>query len=65
MAELADTFTHAVARPTAATGSRYNQVSNQFWNAAHEVLTGKTPPDEALSRLDTTLHRLSRGGKWN
>lgn len=65
MAELADTFTHAVARPTAATGARYNQVSNQFWNAAHEVLSGRTPPDEALTRLDTTLHRLSRGGKWN
>jgi trehalose/maltose transport system substrate-binding protein len=65
MAELAETFTNAVARPTAATGTRYNQVSNQFWNAAHEVVSGKTPANEALTRLDATLHRLSRGGKWN
>ena len=65
MAELAETFTNAVARPTAATGTRYNQVSNQFWNAAHEVVSGKTPAEEALTRLDATLHRLSRGGKWN
>jgi trehalose/maltose transport system substrate-binding protein len=64
MAELAGTFTNAVARPTAATGSRYNQVSSQFWNAAHEVISGRTPAEEALTRLDATLHRLSRGGKW-
>lgn len=64
MAELADVFTNAVARPTAATGARYNQVSNQFWNAAHEVLSGRTPADEALARLDATLQRISRGGRW-
>jgi trehalose/maltose transport system substrate-binding protein len=65
MAELADTFTNAVARPTAATGGRYSQVSSQFWNAAHEVLSGKTPADEALARLDAQLQQLSRGGQWN
>lgn len=65
MAELADTFTNAVARPTAISGARYNQVSNQFWNAAHEVLSGRTAPDDALARLEATLQRLSRGGKWN
>ncbi|NRF72150.1 ABC transporter substrate-binding protein [Aquincola sp. S2] len=65
MAELADTFTNAVARPTAISGPRYNQVSNQFWNAAHEVLSGRSAPDDALTRLEATLQRLSRGGKWN
>jgi trehalose/maltose transport system substrate-binding protein len=64
MAELADTFGQAVARPTAATGTRYNQVSSHFWNAAHEVISGRTPAAEALTRLDATLHRVSRGGKW-
>jgi trehalose/maltose transport system substrate-binding protein len=65
MGELYGTFTNAVGRPTTVTGARYNQVSNQFWNAAHEVLSGKSKPDEALGRLEQQLVRLSRGGKWN
>jgi trehalose/maltose transport system substrate-binding protein len=65
MGELYGTFTNAVGRPTTVTGPRYNQVSNQFWNAAHEVLSGKAKPDEALGRLEQQLNRLSRGGKWN
>ena len=65
MGELEGTFTSAVARPTTASGARYNQVNNQFWNATHEVLSGKAKPDEALSRLDQSLTRLSKGGKWN
>lgn len=65
MGELYGTFTNAVGRPTTVTGARYNQVSNQFWNAAHEVLSGKAKPDEALGRLEQQLNRLSRGGKWN
>jgi len=65
MGELYGTFTSAVSRPTTITGSRYNQVSNQFWNATHEVLSGKAKPDEALGSLEESLKRLSRGGKWN
>lgn len=65
MYELYGTFTSAVARPTTVTGARYNQVSNQFWNAAHEVLSGKAKADESLGRLEESLTRLSRGGKWN
>ncbi len=65
MGELYGTFTSAIARPTTVTGPRYNQVSNQFWNASHEVLSGKSKPDEALGRLEQALGRLSRGGKWN
>jgi trehalose/maltose transport system substrate-binding protein len=64
MGELYGVFNRAVARPTSATGARYNQVSNEFWNAVHEVLAGKVKPDDALSRLDTSLNRLSRGAKW-
>jgi trehalose/maltose transport system substrate-binding protein len=65
MGEMASTMASAVARPTSATGTRYNQVSNQFWNATHEVLSRKDTPDEALQRLEETLRRLSRGGKWD
>jgi trehalose/maltose transport system substrate-binding protein len=65
MGELYGIFNRAVARPTSATGARYNQVSNEFWNAAHDVLAGRAKPDEALERLDASLNRLSRGAKWN
>ncbi|HJW11240.1 MAG TPA: extracellular solute-binding protein, partial [Albitalea sp.] len=65
MGELVDTFTNAVGRPITVTGALYSQVSNQFWNAAHEVLSGKAKPDDALGRLDESLKRLSRGGKWD
>jgi trehalose/maltose transport system substrate-binding protein len=63
MGELANTFANAVARPATPTGARYNQVSNAFWNATHDVLAGKTKADEALKQLDGELGRLSRGAK--
>ncbi|HZY03312.1 MAG TPA: ABC transporter substrate-binding protein [Anaeromyxobacteraceae bacterium] len=62
--DLLDTFTNAVARPSRVTGSRYNQVSSEFRNAVHETLSGRTPADPSLARLQGTLERLSRGGKW-
>jgi trehalose/maltose transport system substrate-binding protein len=64
MRELYDTVTTAVARPTAATGPRYNQVSHAFRNAVHEVLSGREQADGALARLDRRLQRLRRGGRW-
>ena len=65
MGELYGTFASAVARPTTVTGPRYNQVSNQFWNAAHEVLAGQSKADEALARVEQSLVKLSRSGQWN
>jgi trehalose/maltose transport system substrate-binding protein len=65
MGELVGTFTSAVARPTTVTGPRYNQVSHGFWNAAHDVLSGRATPEQALTRLEQNLKRLSRRGKWN
>lgn len=64
MGELYSTFTSAVGRPATVTGPKYNQVSNEFWNAAHEVLSGKAKAPEALTRLEGTLNRLGQGGKW-
>jgi trehalose/maltose transport system substrate-binding protein len=46
------------------TGSKYNQVSSEFWNAVHEVLSGKSQAEESLAKLEKTLTRLSRNGKW-
>jgi len=64
MGALRGTFTSAVARPAAVTASRYNQVSNAFWNETHDVLSGRATAPEALKRLDGHLKRLSRGGTW-
>jgi trehalose/maltose transport system substrate-binding protein len=64
MGSLLRTFTSAIARPTSVTGSRYNQVSSEFQNAVHEVLSKTAKPEEAMARLNTRLHQLSRGGKW-
>ena len=64
MGSLYTTFTSAVGRPATVTGARYNQVSNEFWNAAHDVLSGRAKAPEALKRLDANLNRLGKGGKW-
>jgi trehalose/maltose transport system substrate-binding protein len=64
MVDLLDTFTSAVGRPATVTGAKYNQVSNQFWNAVHEVLSGKAKAEDSLARLDKSLGRIGRSGKW-
>jgi trehalose/maltose transport system substrate-binding protein len=46
------------------TASKYNQVSNAFWNSVHDVLSGKARAEDSLARLDAMLNRLGRGGKW-
>jgi trehalose/maltose transport system substrate-binding protein len=61
---LYETFTNAVARPSRVTGAKYNQVSSEFYNAAHEVLSGKTDAASSLEALEGRLDRLSRGGRW-
>lgn len=64
MGELYDTFVNAVARPSTVTGAKYNQVSNEFWNAVHGVLSGRVKADASLAQLEASLKRMSRGGKW-
>lgn len=61
---LYDTFVNAVPRPSSATGIKYNQVSNAFFNAAHDVLAGKSDAAGSLRRLQAKLRRVSRGGEW-
>ena len=62
--DLYDTFVNAVARPSKVTGEKYNQVSSEFFNAAHDVLSGKSSGAERLAGLESKLDRLSRGGRW-
>ncbi|WP_424450046.1 ABC transporter substrate-binding protein [Plasticicumulans lactativorans] len=63
-ASLYDTFASAVARPSTATGAKYNQVSNEFWNTAYDILAGKTSAKDGVAALEAKLNRMSRGGKW-
>jgi trehalose/maltose transport system substrate-binding protein len=62
--DLYDTFTNAVARPSRVTGDRYNQVSAEFFNAVHAVLSGNMDAASSLAALEQSLDRISRGGRW-
>ena len=62
--DLYDTFTNAVARPSRVSAAKYNQVSSEFFNAVHAVLSGKTDAASSLEGLESKLDRLSRGGRW-
>ncbi|MFC3284986.1 ABC transporter substrate-binding protein [Litchfieldella rifensis] len=57
---LYDTFTKAVARPSAPTGDNYGRVSNNFFNAVHNVLSGNQSGAEAVAQLDSELSRIKR-----
>jgi trehalose/maltose transport system substrate-binding protein len=63
-ATLRETFENAVARPSSVTAGRYNQVSAQFWNAVHAVLSERGEPADVLVRLQASLARLRRGASW-
>ena len=63
MGELLDVFTNAVARPATATGLKYPEVSNAFWDAAHDVLEKKSTGAEAVKKLEGKLKQIKRT-KW-
>ncbi len=56
-------FLNAVPRPSAPTKVAYNEVSNKFWTAVHEVLAGSTPAPDALELLELDLDEM-KGGGW-
>ena len=64
MGDLYTTFTSAVPRPSTVTASKYNQVSNQFWNATHDVLSGNGDAATAYKNLENSLKRLAPSGTW-
>jgi trehalose/maltose transport system substrate-binding protein len=61
---LYEVFVNAVARPSRVTGAKYNQVSSEFYNAVHQVLSKQAQAPDTLAALDKKLDRLSRGGRW-
>ena len=60
MGALAEVFANSVARPTTATGLKYPQVSQSFWNAAHEVMSKRTTGEEAVTKLESRLKQIRR-----
>lgn len=56
-------FLNAVPRPSAAAKVKYNEVSNKFWTAAHEVLSGSSTPQDSLELLEVDLDDL-KGSGW-
>jgi trehalose/maltose transport system substrate-binding protein len=64
LSQLQSIFSGAVARPSTVTGRRYNQVSNEFWNAVHDVLSSRRPAPDSLAALAARLRFLSRGEQW-
>ncbi|MGP5018490.1 ABC transporter substrate-binding protein [Vreelandella alkaliphila] len=57
---LYDTFTNAVARPSAPTGDAYGRVSNAFFSTSHDVLSGTKTGADAVADLEGDLLRLKR-----
>lgn len=53
--DLYEVFTNAVARPSTATAPKYSQVSEQFFQAVHSVLTGETDARSAIEYLELDL----------
>lgn len=64
MGNLLDVFTNAVPRPATVTGLKYPEVSAAFWNATHDVLSGKATAEDAVRRLEGRLTQIRRGQQW-
>jgi len=60
MGDLLNVFTSAVARPATATGLKYPEVSNAFWDAAHEVMAKNSTGTDAVKRLEGKLKQIKR-----
>jgi trehalose/maltose transport system substrate-binding protein len=42
---------------------KYPEVSSAFWNATHDVLSGKATAEDSLKRLDGRLKQVKRN-QW-
>ncbi|MEX8520537.1 MAG: ABC transporter substrate-binding protein [Leptothrix sp. (in: b-proteobacteria)] len=63
MVELLDVFTNAAARPATATGLKYPEVSQAFWDATHDVLDKKSNGTDAVKKLEGKLKQVKKA-KW-
>ncbi len=58
-----DVLSNSVARPSATTKRKYNEVSSNFWTAAQKVLTGSDSAENALAELERKL-KILKGNSW-
>jgi trehalose/maltose transport system substrate-binding protein len=58
-----DVFLAAVPRPSAPTKTKYNEVSNLFWTAVHDSLSGNGSSKDNLAALEAKLTDL-KGDGW-
>ena len=56
-------FQNAVPRPSAPTKTKYNEVSNLFWSAVHDTLSGNGSAKDNLETLEAKLTEL-KGDSW-
>ena len=62
--DLFETLKVAIPRPATVTGLKYNEVSAAFWNATHEVLSGKATGAESVKKLEGKISAIRRGPSW-
>jgi trehalose/maltose transport system substrate-binding protein len=58
-----DAFLNAVGRPARGAGIKYNEVSNNFWSAVHDTLSGNGSAADNLEALEAKLTQL-KGSGW-
>ncbi len=63
LAEFKDVFASAVPRPAVETKSQFPKVSKAVFNAAYDVLSGRTTGEKAVADLDSKLKRI-KGKEW-
>ena len=56
-------FQQAVPRPSAPAKVKYNEVSTDFFNAVHDIISGKTEAAAGLEALEVKLTKL-KGASW-
>lgn len=64
LASLRSVFQNALPRPSRSTRSKYNRVSLEIAESVHRVLAGEEKAEEALARLERTLERIGKNGRW-
>ena len=57
-----EVFQAAIPRPAAPTQGKYNEVSQEFWTAVHQTLSGQGSGADNLATLERNLRRLRRSG---
>lgn len=56
---------NASLRPARQTRSKYSRVSSAFWNAIHNVLSGKMRAEKSFKETEKKLNLMSKNGtKW-